>query len=73
MYTCSKPSAINEARRLEELFFLLKKLFLILRWRILEIAPFIYFQKLGGDVLFRIHLDADSRINHESNIRCDCG
>ena len=70
MYTCSKPSTINEARRLEKLFFLFTK---IRRRRILESAPLIYFQKLGGDVLFKIHLDTDSRTIHESNIRCDCG
>lgn len=73
MHTCSKPSAINQARGLEKLVFLFNKFNLILRGRILEIAPFIYFQKFGGDVLIRIHSDADSRTDHKSNIRCDCG
>lgn len=73
MHTRSKPSAINQARRLEKLFFLFKKFFLIRRRRIEESAPLIYFQKFGSDVLFRIHLDAGSRTNHKGNIRCDCG
>lgn len=57
MYTCSKPSAINQARRLEKLFFLFKEFFLISRRRIRESAPLIYFQKFGGDILCRIHLE----------------
>ena len=48
---------------MENLFFLYIFLIYSLGWRILESAPLIYFQEFGGDILFRIHLDADSRTN----------